>query len=657
MSGNSEAETIQRLKSRLEIITYFSQSIYRQNTIEGVLWDIVSNCIERLGFVDCVIYLLDKNRNVLVQKAAYGSKNFNNETVIDPIEIPLGQGIVGSVAQSGKAEIIADTREDSRYILDDNFRLSELAVPIVCEGKVIGVIDSEHPDVGFYDSFHLDVISDIALISATKIERKWNEEERQNLLFMHLENPNPIVRISRGHKILLQNDSARIVFDKFVRSEFSAQRDTLFEVVDSTLETGQRKLLTLEFKDAAFRAEVVPFPRREYVNIYFVDVSEIFDAKVMAERANRQKTDFLSMMSHEIRTPLNGIINLNRLLKDQLDDEEQQKYLEAVEYSGNNLLSIINDILDFEKLGAGKLTFSEANFQLSGSLEKVINLLQPKADEKNIKIGFRLVEPIADFYRADENRLSQVVTNIVNNALKFTDSGAVGIAVREMVADDDSRTLEFEITDTGIGIPAERLQVIFESFEQIAHHERASGEGTGLGLSIAKRIVDQLGGSISVDSTVGVGSTFTVVYPVKPGRGDDRESNNDQGESGRMINRTILVVDDSPINILAAREYLQVWGARVLSASNGEEALAQLANQPVDLVLMDLQMPRMDGYGAVAEIRKMDGVCKSVPVIAMSADVLNTPSESLQDVGFNDQLTKPFDPVELQNLICSYLSD
>ena len=199
---------LQQLQKRLELITYFSQSVFRRNTVVDVLWDIVSNCIVRLGFDDCVIYLVDEEKNILVQKAAYGEKNLDDQEVLDPIEIPIGDGIVGTVAQTGKPEIIEDTRTDDRYIVDDTFRLSEIAVPILVDQKVIGVIDSENEKANFYTRYHLEVLQDLAKISSTKIQKTLTEEERSDLSLMHLENPNPIIRISRDREVVLSNKAS-----------------------------------------------------------------------------------------------------------------------------------------------------------------------------------------------------------------------------------------------------------------------------------------------------------------------------------------------------------------------------------------------------------------------------------------------------------------
>ncbi|MEJ2177783.1 MAG: GAF domain-containing protein, partial [Gammaproteobacteria bacterium] len=229
MSTNKEK--FERLERRLNIITYFSQSVFRRNTVDDVLWDIVSNCINRLGFEDCVIYLVDEKRNMLVQKAAYGNKNIDDVTIKDPIEIPIGTGIVGTVAATGKPELITDTQFDERYIVDDHVRRSELAVPIFAEGNLIGVIDSEHSDPGFYDSYHLEILQDLAIISGTKISKTIHQQEREDIALFALENPNPVFRLSSEFEVSLANQPADSILNALEKSSFHFRYHNLYKYV------------------------------------------------------------------------------------------------------------------------------------------------------------------------------------------------------------------------------------------------------------------------------------------------------------------------------------------------------------------------------------------------------------------------------------------
>ena len=643
---------VNRLQQRLELITYFSQSIFRRNTVDDVLWDIVSNCIDRLGFEDCVIYLVDGPRDVLVQKAAYGDKNINFEAVRDPIEIPIGEGIVGSVARTGTPEIVTDTREDSRYIIDDDFRLSELAVPIISEGKVIGVIDSEHSEANFYDEYHLEVLQDLANISGTKIEKTIHEDERSDLTLMHFENPNPVIKLNKDMEIVLSNRAAHSVGASIWRMSLPEREENLFRHVRKAFDEGERKNITLAVNGQFFSVEIVPFPERGYVNLYLVEITAIYEAKEEAESANRAKTDFISVMSHEIRTPLNGILNLNRLVKLQSNDPELLKHLETIEYSGESLLSIINDILDFEKLEARKFVFHRISFSVRDTMARLDSLMAPKAKEKANTLKYAVTRAVPEWIHCDENRLLQVISNLVNNALNFTDNGQVSILVDCEDTDQETMKLIVMVKDTGMGIPSDKIDSIFDSYEQVQNRNKPGFEGSGLGLAIAQRLVQQQDGTLTVQSEPGQGAEFTVSLPVTVGEEPSRaEAIGQVVESSRLEGTRIMVVDDSPINVLAAKEFLQKWSAEVLSATDGAEAVALFEENKVDLILMDLQMPVMDGYAATQAIRSSEHPNSNVPIIAMSADVLNSSIVESRNAGMDDHLSKPFNPDELLKVI------
>ena len=638
-----------RTKQHLEILTYFSKSIFRKNTVNDIFWDIITNCIEKLDFVDCVIYIIDKERQVLVQKAAYGDKNINFEDVANPIEIPIGDGIVGTVAKTGLPELIADTRNDPRYIVDDENRLSELSVPIVSQNEVIGVIDSEHPQAGFYEQYHLNVLQDIASISGFKISTTLSVAERDDLVSLLMENPNPVFRVSSELKIILYSKSARKIVQNLKSMTESERYDILYHSVEKSLIENKTIKSFLQLDDKAYSVDIIPFFEQSYANLYLEDVTAYYHAKEQAEKANLTKADFISAMSHEIRTPLNSILNLNRLLSATEKDPERTKLFEAIEFSGDNLLTIVNDILDFEKLDAGKVVFQKSRFVIRDLVDRFYHLILHRAKDKSIELKFNVNDNVGEAFIGDENRLLQILTNLVVNALKFTEKGYIRVSIDCIDENDIKAALKFTVEDTGIGIAKDKLNTIFNRYEQVHSLTKGNLEGAGLGLTITQRLVEQQSGNISVESEQGVGTTFTVVLPFEISH--SKINKFEQVVKADDINLKgikILVVDDAPINIFVAKKFLDGWNVDVFTAENGQEAVDLCESEQVDLILMDLQMPVLDGYQASSKIRSGNGINANVPIIAMSADVLSSSRELLEECGINDQLEKPFHPNELK---------
>ena len=377
-------------------------------------------------------------------------------------------------------------------------------------------------------------------------------------------------------------------------------------------------------------------------------------AKDKAEKAVVAKQDFLSTMSHEIRTPLNVVIGMARLLIDEDPKPEQLEYLKSLQFSANNLLVIINDILDFSKIEAGKVKLEKFNFSVREVVKGVVQAFLFHAEEKGITLKFEVDEAVPDCVVGDQVRLTQVLNNLVSNATKFTQDGFVAIHVKLLNQGPDHSEIAFEVRDTGIGISQDKIPTIFNSFTQADSDTTRRFGGTGLGLTICKRLVELQDGNIQVTSRRGIGSTFTFVLPYGIA---ERQSTLPAPviEEYQLNDIRLLLVEDNPSNRMVATSFLGKMGVQVTVAENGIVALEKIQEQDFDIVLMDLQMPLMDGYRATQAIRSLGSRCQTLPIIALTADVISDAKDRVKQAGMNDYLSKPFSPDALYRKISANL--
>jgi PAS domain S-box-containing protein len=374
-------------------------------------------------------------------------------------------------------------------------------------------------------------------------------------------------------------------------------------------------------------------------------------AKDQAELSMRTKEQFLANMSHEIRTPMNGIVGFAKILSDELTDPEHKICADSIINSGENLMVIINDILDFSKIEADKMTIEQAEFSISKSVQDVIDLFIPKCKEKGIFLIYEPNNKIPDLLLGDTTRLSQILINLIGNAVKFTESGHVELVVVKEKETVSNVSLKFSIADSGIGIPASKLESIFDSFTQASASTTRKFGGSGLGLTITKKLIELQGGALSVKSEDGKGSefTFTIDYlKVKKNNMESKIINDDKELTPDfLVGKKILMVEDNPLNQQLGHFVFKRWGQQVHLAENGKIAIEMLEKEHFDLILMDIQMPVMDGNDATRYIREKMGEKSQIPIIALTAHATIGEEKRCLDQGMDDYLSKPFNATKL----------
>ena len=383
--------------------------------------------------------------------------------------------------------------------------------------------------------------------------------------------------------------------------------------------------------------------------------AELRDARDAAERASRAKSTFLANVSHEIRTPLSAVIGTAELLGESGLTPAQRGHLDAIRESAEALLDVINDILDFSKIEAGKLVSEQHPFLLRGRLDNLVKSLAPRLRGKAVEMTSDVAADVPDALVGDARLLRQVLANLLSNAIKFTERGAIALRVRRQEPAAGAVTLRFEVADTGIGIPPDKQQVIFEEFVQADASTTRRYGGTGLGLAIASRLAGALGGGIGLESEPGAGSTFHFTARFARGAAEAAEAPRHRGPAVEPRPLRVLLAEDSAANRRVAAGLLEKAKHAVRAAADGAEAVEAFAAERFDVVLMDLQMPRMDGYDAARAIRRREQETGTprTPLVALTARASSGDEELCRSAGFDGYLTKPYRPRELFDAIAA----
>lgn len=398
-------------------------------------------------------------------------------------------------------------------------------------------------------------------------------------------------------------------------------------------------------------------------------MQELEKQKDIADSANQAKSAFLANMSHDIRTPINAVLGMNEMILRECDDTDILGYSEKIRSAGNTLLGLINDILDFSKIEAGKLDIIPVDYDLTSVLNDLVNLIQPRAEAKGIVLETRLDGNIPKLLHGDEIRIKQIVTNILTNAVKYTEKGSVIFALTYEKADDNAILLKVSVSDTGIGIKTEDIPKLFSEFDRIEEERNRSIEGTGLGMSITQRLLTMMNSRLEVASEYGKGSTFS--FAVKQ-EAVDWEPVGDFEEALRRSlanrkkyrekftapNARILVVDDTPMNLEVFVNLLKKTLVRIDTAASGAECLTLAAKQKYDVIFLDHMMPDMNGIETLKELKALsDSPNAETPTVCLTANAVSGARETYLNAGFDDYLTKPVEPEKLEEMLIKYLPE
>ncbi len=681
-----EARTAQLTRSvgELQALGEVSQAVGSTLDLDAVLETIVGRAAQLSGSDQGVIYEFDDAAETFHQRATHGM-SADYVQAMEAAPIRLGEGAIGRAAITRQPVEVVDMQKDSALIasqvreqlIRENMG-SLLALPLVREDRILGGLVVIRRQRG---AFSPDVVAMLKTFAAQSVlaihnARLFREIQRQKQYADTLVESSPvaIVTLDMEGVVTSWNPGAERLFGYAPAEALGQRMEDLVSTPEGREEVRANIRQTLDgqwIRAMGRRARkdgsrvdleissvpvVVDGTRVGMIAIYH-DITELLKAREEAEAANEAKSAFLATMSHEIRTPMNAVIGMSGLLLNTRLSEEQRDYAEVIRQSGDTLLTVINDILDFSKIEAGRLELEAQPFDLRECVEGALDLVATRAAEKGIDLAYLTGDGIPAGVIGDVTRLRQVLLNLLSNAVKFTERGEVVLTVtaRPPARAGAPHELTFTVRDTGIGIPADRLDRLFQSFSQVDASTTRRYGGTGLGLAISQRLARLMGGTITVRSEPGAGSEFSFTITAQASEVPERVHRDLSGEQPVLRGKRVLVVDDNATNRRIATVHLDTWGMRARATESPLEALEWLkGGEGFDLAILDMHMPEMDGVSLARAIRSLPAAA-GLPLILFTS--LGRREAHAEDEGFAAYLHKPIKPSQLFDALASVLAD
>lgn len=693
--------SIQQREMHLRVLNSFAVSLIQITNADDLAWYVAKEVVGRLGFVDCVFYEFDPARRKLVQRAAIGAKNPEGRVILNALEIDIGEGVSGTVAQTGKPLLIRDVRSLDNYVADLVSPGSELCVPLSYGNEILGVIDCENPEIGHFNEDHLDVLQAIASLASSKLAECRALKQLQGQAQILGRVREAVIVADVGGKLLECNDGAVKLFGRsrdellglriadmmadkgnwrWDRSsilsgirhagEWRGYLDMLANdggvmTVDASLTTltddaGRVVGITGVARDVTdlLKAERAILEKNEALESKQVELERALVEGEAARRANRAKDVFLANTSHELRTPLAGVIGMINLLGDTGLTPEQKQLVETANVSAHSLLTIIDDILDLAKMEVGTLSLRQADFDPVDLVVQAAATLKPAASAKGLALNVSVADDAPAVVTGDASRIRQILFNLVGNAVKFTEKGHIDI-VLDFDRDAEGLYFMMEVRDTGIGFNNSDREKIFARFEQLDASATKSIGGTGLGLSISRELAQMMGGTLRASGRPGEGATFYLNLPVQesaaivpPPQADAKAPDALARQLGRL---RVLIAEDNAINQVLIEKILERYDWDLTLVSNGREAVDLVEREHFDLVLMDIRMPVMDGVVATRTIRTGSSVQAGIPIIALTANTMEDDKRTYLAAGVDGVVAKPVDRATLMDAISQAL--